>query len=67
MPYPKLEEVGVSGFGGAIVIHIYECFEYINQDGVALDEFWNEYRDDEGNIVIVPVEDRHLFKVVERC
>lgn len=62
---PQMEEVGISGIGGAIVIHVYECFQYINQDGVALDEFLNEYRDDEGNIVVVPLEHRHLFKEVQ--
>jgi hypothetical protein len=36
------------------MLTIYECFEHIDQNGRALDEFYNEFRDDEGACVYVP-------------
>ena len=43
----------------------YEQFQYIDEDGRALDDDLNELRDSEGAIFIVPEEDRHFFKQVK--
>ena len=43
----------------------YEHFSNIDQNGLALDEFGNEFRDQQGQLVLVPKADWHLFKQVE--
>ena len=43
---------------------IWDRFNYINENGIALDDFGNEIRQD-GQIVIVPESDRHLYKVMK--
>jgi hypothetical protein len=40
-------------------------FEYITVNGKALDLDLNEYRDENGLIVYVPIEFRSMFKTVE--
>lgn len=40
-------------------------FEYITVNGKALDLDLNEYRDENGQIVYVPIEFRSMFKTVE--
>ena len=40
-------------------------FEFITVNGKALDLDLNEYRDENGKIVYVPVEFRCLFKTIE--
>lgn len=40
-------------------------FEFITVNGKALDLDLNEYRDENGQIVYVPIEFRSLFKTVE--
>lgn len=40
-------------------------FEYITINGKALDLDLNEYRDENGQTVYVPVEFRSMFKTVE--
>ena len=44
---------------------ILEHVEFINENGKALDEFWNEFRDEDGQVVYIQNELRHLFKIVE--
>ena len=39
--------------------HIY----FINENGIALNDLGHEYRTEEGKIVIIPEDHRHLFKV----
>ena len=41
---------------------VYECFNTIDSNGRALDNFGNEFRDCDGMLVIVPKADWHLFK-----
>ena len=43
----------------------YDQFQYITESGIALDDDWNELRDSEGAIFVVPEQDRHLFRTVE--
>ena len=43
-----------------------ENFNYISPDGIALDDFGNEIRDDQGQIIIVPPEDRHFYDLAYR-
>ena len=40
---------------------IYERFDFIDGNGRALDDYHNEFRDEQGEVVIVPREDWHLF------
>ena len=40
-------------------------FDHITIDGKALDLDLNEYRDENGQIVYVPIEFRSLFKTVQ--
>jgi len=44
---------------------VYECFSKIDKHGRAIDDYGNEFRDPEGQIVIVPKCDWHLFKQSE--
>jgi len=46
--------------------HPYEHFDYIDQDGVALDDSLNEFRDEKGQMVIVPEADWHMFSQVKK-
>ena len=43
----------------------YEHFDYIDENGKALDENFNEYRDSEGCCVYVCKEDRHHFSTIK--
>jgi hypothetical protein len=36
-------------------------FSYIDRNGIALDEYGNEFRGEDGAIVIVPPEDRGFY------
>jgi hypothetical protein len=38
---------------------------YIDAHGIGLDDYGNEYRDEDGMIYIVPVELRQHFKILE--
>ena len=40
-------------------------FEHITIDGKALDFDLNEYRDENGQIVYVPIEFRSMFKTIK--
>lgn len=44
---------------------LYEHFEFINENGKALDDYFNDYLDEDGEVVYVPQEDWHLFKMVD--
>jgi len=41
-----------------------EQISYINCDGIALDDYGNEFRDEVGMIVIIPKDKWHLFEVI---
>ena len=41
-------------------------FHYIDSEGIALDEHGNEFRDENGQIIIVPMEDRQFYKIAYR-
>jgi hypothetical protein len=42
----------------------YDMFQFIDVSGIALDDNWNELRDEDGAIFVVPEQDRQFFKVV---
>jgi hypothetical protein len=44
---------------------IYEQFDYIDQNGKALTPDGHEFRDEQGQIVLVPKHLHHLFKTIE--
>jgi hypothetical protein len=44
----------------------YEHISYVDQNGIALDTFGNEYRDEEGMIFIVPADKREDYILLER-
>jgi len=46
-------------------MNYYDRFQYINEDGKALDEYLNEFRDEEGACIYVPKKDWHLFTIKE--
>lgn len=39
----------------------YDMFQFIDDNGIALDDEGNELRDSEGAIFVVPEKDRHYF------
>ena len=41
-------------------------FYYIDRNGIALDDNGNEFRDENGQIVIVPTEERHFYDLAYR-
>ena len=41
-------------------------FYYISRDGIALDDFGNEVRDEHGQIIIVPKDERHFYDLAYR-
>jgi hypothetical protein len=43
-----------------------EHISYINESGIGLDEYGNEYRDEEGMIYLVPIELRQNFKLLNQ-
>jgi len=44
---------------------IYEQFDHIDQNGKALTPYGHEFRDEQGQIVLVPKHLRYLFKTIE--
>lgn len=44
----------------------YDQFQYIDSQGIALDDDLNELRDADGQIFVVPEKDWGLFKQVAR-
>jgi hypothetical protein len=48
------------------LIDDYELINFIDQNGIALDDDLNEFRNNQGSIVIIPENDRRYFKQVER-
>jgi hypothetical protein len=45
---------------------ILELINYIDEDGIALDDSLNEVRDEDGMPIRVPQEQRKFFKTVNR-
>jgi hypothetical protein len=41
-------------------------FNYIDRNGIALDDYGNEFRDENGQIIIVPVEERAFYDIAYR-
>lgn len=48
------------------MIDDYELITYIDDSGIALDDYGNEFRNEHGEIVIIPLEERRYFKTIER-
>lgn len=45
---------------------ILELVNYIDENGIALDDEGNEVRDEEGAIILVPEDYRKYYKVLQR-
>jgi len=41
-------------------------FHYIDRNGIALDDYGHEFRDENGQIVIVPSEERGFYDLAYR-
>lgn len=41
-------------------------FRYISRDNIALDDFGNEWRDENGQIIIVPPNERGFYDIAYR-
>ena len=41
-------------------------FKYIDRNGIALDDYGNEFRDESGQIVIVPPDERGFYDLAYR-
>ena len=41
-------------------------FRYIDSNGIALDDYGHEFRDEQGQIVIVPPEERGFYDIAYR-
>ena len=41
-------------------------FYYIDENGIALDDYGHEIRDEQGQIIIVPVEERGFYDIAYR-
>jgi hypothetical protein len=54
-------------FKGLKMIDDYELITYIDDNGVALDDHGHEFRDENGQIVIIPLNERRYFKTIERA
>ena len=48
------------------LIDDYELINFIDQNGIALDDDLNEFRNEQGSIVIIPENDWRYFKQIER-
>jgi len=48
------------------MIDDYELITYIDDNGVALDDNGNEFRGENGQIVIIPLNERKYFKTIAR-
>jgi len=48
------------------LIDDYELINFIDQNGIALDDELNEFRNEHNSIVVIPEMDRRYFKQVER-
>jgi hypothetical protein len=48
------------------MIDDYELITYIDDNGVALDDHGHEFRDENGQIVVIPLNERRYFKTIER-
>lgn len=43
----------------------YEQIYFIDENGKALDEDWNEFRDENGECVYIPEEHRGFFTIIK--
>jgi hypothetical protein len=41
-------------------------FYYVSRDGIALDSYGHEVRDEQGQIIIVPEDERHFYDLAYR-
>jgi len=41
-------------------------FFYIDKNGIALDSYGHEFRDENGQIVIVPPEERGFYSLIDQ-
>lgn len=41
-------------------------FRYIDRNGIALDDYGNEFRDEDGQIIIIPSEERQFYDIAYR-
>ena len=41
-------------------------FRYIDRNGIALDDYGNEFRDENGQIIIVPHDERGFYDLAYR-
>lgn len=41
-------------------------FRYIDRNGIALDDYGNEFRDENGQIIIVPPDERGFYDLAYR-
>ena len=48
------------------MINDYELINFIDENGIALDDSLNEFRNENGEIVIIPELERQYFKQVKR-
>ena len=48
------------------IIDDYELINFIDENGIALDDSLNEFRNENGEIVIIPELERRYFKQVKR-
>lgn len=44
----------------------YELINFIDENGIALDDSLNEFRNENGEIVIIPELERQYFKQIKR-
>ncbi len=43
----------------------YDRIEYISESGKALDNFGNEFHDESGAVIYIPLDLRYLFKTIQ--
>jgi hypothetical protein len=61
-----LARLSLLTFKGLKMIDDYELITYIDDNGVALDDHGHEFRDENGQIVVIPLNERRYFKTIER-
>ena len=49
------------------MINYCELITYIDDNGIALDDYGHEFRDEQGQIIIIPLNERRYFKTIERA
>ena len=41
-------------------------FNYIDRNGIALDDYGHEFRDEKGEIILVPIDERGFYDIAYR-